>query len=75
MTAFAYPNGAAGDYDERPGPILGQLGVRCSLTARHGFARPGDDPFQLPRIFTTDRFLASFAARVAGLAGRREADS
>jgi peptidoglycan/xylan/chitin deacetylase (PgdA/CDA1 family) len=64
---FAYPNGKMGDYDGRAAPILRSLGIRCALTSRHGFARPGQDPYQLSRLYTTEDFLPLFATRVGGL--------
>jgi peptidoglycan/xylan/chitin deacetylase (PgdA/CDA1 family) len=75
VTSFAYPNGTAGDYDDRPATILRELGISFSLTARDGFVRPGDDPWRLPRLFTTETFLPSFALRVAGFRVREDPDS
>jgi peptidoglycan/xylan/chitin deacetylase (PgdA/CDA1 family) len=67
VTSFAYPNGQAGDFDDRPAGVLRDVGVRCSLAAHPGFARPGGDPYRLPRLPTSGDYLPSFAARVAGL--------
>jgi len=64
---FAYPNGEEGDYDGRSEEILRSLGIRCALTSRNGLARPGDDPYQIARLYTTEPFLPLFAARVGGL--------
>jgi peptidoglycan/xylan/chitin deacetylase (PgdA/CDA1 family) len=68
---FAYPNGEAADYDSRAVAVLRRLGATCAVTCRNGLARPEDDPFQLPRLYTTAPSLALFAARLAGL-GREE---
>jgi len=47
--------------------VLRRLGLRCAVTSRHALARPADDPFELPRLYTTGSSLALFAARLAGL--------
>ena len=44
-----------------------RLRVRWAVTADPGFARPGTDAFRLPRLHTSDRVLALFAARASGL--------
>jgi peptidoglycan/xylan/chitin deacetylase (PgdA/CDA1 family) len=67
VTSFAYPNGEPSDYDARAISVLRALGLRCAVTCRDGLARPDHDPFQLPRLYTTEPSLALFAARVAGL--------
>jgi peptidoglycan/xylan/chitin deacetylase (PgdA/CDA1 family) len=67
VTCFAYPNGEPEDYDERSIPVLRRLGVRCAFTASPAFARPGTNPYRIPRLSTGDVFLPSFAAHMAGL--------
>lgn len=67
VTSFAYPNGEPSDYDARAISVLRTLGLRCAVTCRDGLARPDHDPFQLPRLYTSEPSLALFAARVAGL--------
>jgi len=67
VTTFAYPNGGAADYDDRTVAVVRRLGLRCALTTRSESARPGDDPFQLPRLHTNSPSLGLFAARLAGL--------
>lgn len=66
-TAFAYPNGRAEDYDERSRAVLAGLGIRHAVTSRHGFLRPGSDPYQIARVYTTETSLPLFAARIAGV--------
>jgi peptidoglycan/xylan/chitin deacetylase (PgdA/CDA1 family) len=66
-TSFAYPNGEPSDYDARAIAVLRRLGLRCAVTSRHALARPGQDPFQLPRLYTSEPSLPLFAARLAGL--------
>jgi peptidoglycan/xylan/chitin deacetylase (PgdA/CDA1 family) len=66
-TTFAYPNGEAADYDERAKVHLRSQGVRCSVTSKSGFARPGHDPLELPRVNTGGTSLSLFAGRIAGL--------
>jgi peptidoglycan/xylan/chitin deacetylase (PgdA/CDA1 family) len=70
---FAYPNGQDGDYDVRCIPTFRALGLRCALSSLHGFARPGGDPWQIPRVYTSGTSLALFATRVSGLGLRRAA--
>jgi peptidoglycan/xylan/chitin deacetylase (PgdA/CDA1 family) len=67
VRSFAYPNGEAADYDGRAVAVLRRLGLRCAVTCRNGPARPGQDPFQLPRLYTSAPSLSLFAARLAGL--------
>jgi len=67
VRTFAYPNGEPADYDARAIAVLRRLGLTCAVTCRHGLAAPGHDPFQLPRLYTSEPSLALFAARVAGL--------
>jgi len=64
---FAYPNGESADFDERAFSLLRGLGVRCAVTTQSGFARPGQNAFALPRVYTTERYFPLFAARLAGL--------
>ncbi|HEY2942680.1 MAG TPA: polysaccharide deacetylase family protein [Vicinamibacteria bacterium] len=68
---FAYPNGTAADYDERAIAVLRRLGLRYAVTCRHALARPWHDPFQLPRLYTSEPSLPLFATRLAGL-GKEE---
>jgi peptidoglycan/xylan/chitin deacetylase (PgdA/CDA1 family) len=70
VRSFAYPNGEAADYDDRAVAVLRRHGLGCAVTCRDGFARPGQDPFRLPRLYTSTPSLSLFAARLAGL-GRR----
>jgi peptidoglycan/xylan/chitin deacetylase (PgdA/CDA1 family) len=65
--SFAYPNGEAADYDGRAVAVLRRLGLHCAVTCRDGLARPGQDPFQLPRLYTSAPSLSLFATRLAGL--------
>ena len=65
--SFAYPNGEPSDYDARAIAVLRRLGLRCAVTSRHALARPGQDRFQLPRLYTSEPSLPLFAARLAGL--------
>jgi len=72
---FAYPNGQAGDYDSRCIETLRALGMRCALSSRHGLVRARHDPWELPRVYTTEASLPLFAARVSGLSLARRAGS
>ena len=72
VLTFAYPNGEAADYDGRAVALLRRLGLLCAVTCRNGLARPGQDPFQLPRLYTSVPSVSLFAVRLAGL-GREDA--
>jgi peptidoglycan/xylan/chitin deacetylase (PgdA/CDA1 family) len=72
VRSFAYPNGEATDYDARAVAALRRLGMGCAVTCRNALARPGQDPFQLPRLYTSAPSLSLFAARLAGF-GQQEA--
>ncbi|HEX9187825.1 MAG TPA: polysaccharide deacetylase family protein [Vicinamibacteria bacterium] len=67
VRSFAYPNGEAADYDGRAVALLRRLGLLCAVTCRDGLARAGQDPFELPRLYTTTPSVSLFAARLAGL--------
>jgi peptidoglycan/xylan/chitin deacetylase (PgdA/CDA1 family) len=71
VRTFAYPNGESADYDRRAIDALVRLGFSCAVTCRHGRARPEDDPFELPRLSTSEPYLPLFAARLCGL-GKEE---
>jgi len=44
---FAYPEG---DYDERTVRAVGDAGLQAGFTVVPGRVRPGNDPYQIPRI-------------------------
>ncbi len=53
---FAYPHGKpAEDYDLRHVQLVRELGFTGAVTTAWGVARPGADPFQLPRFTPWDR--------------------
>jgi len=53
---FAYPHGKpAEDYDLRHVRLVRELGFTGAVTTAWGVARPGADPFQLPRFTPWDR--------------------
>ncbi|KAB8041587.1 polysaccharide deacetylase family protein [Janthinobacterium aquaticum] len=48
---FAYPNGKFGqDYGARDAALVRTLGFKAALATDPGAARPGDDPYRLPRF-------------------------
>jgi peptidoglycan/xylan/chitin deacetylase (PgdA/CDA1 family) len=51
VTSFSYPHG---NYDENTLSIVRQAGFTCACTTAHATARPGADPFRLPRIQVLD---------------------
>ena len=65
-TSFAYPNGEPDDYDRRSIEVLRRLGLTSAVTTVNGFARPHQDPYELPRLYTTEPFIPLFAARLEG---------
>lgn len=67
VTTFAYPNGAASDYTPVTKALLAEMGLLAACSTRHGFARPGGDPFELPRLETSERWLPLFACHMAGI--------
>jgi peptidoglycan/xylan/chitin deacetylase (PgdA/CDA1 family) len=62
---FAYPNGRPGqDYTQESVSLTQQLGFEAAFTTAGGAARPGCDPFQLPRFTPWDRTAGRFGARL-----------
>jgi len=66
-TLFAYPNGAAGDFNEATVEILRRAGFVAACTTLRGSNRPGCDLFQLKRIGVGADSESLLAARLAGL--------
>jgi peptidoglycan/xylan/chitin deacetylase (PgdA/CDA1 family) len=66
-TIFAYPNGGAGDFDERAKAVLRRNGIPWALSTTRGFADRESDPLALPRIgIGPDPSLALFRLKVSG---------
>jgi glycosyltransferase involved in cell wall biosynthesis/peptidoglycan/xylan/chitin deacetylase (PgdA/CDA1 family) len=70
VETFCYPNGRPEDYDARAAAVLKTLGIRYAFTATSSDVRKGADPYQLPRLYTSEPHLPLFAARLAGLSTR-----
>ena len=66
VRSFAYPNGEAEDFDDRSFAVLKTLGVDYAVTTENGFVRPKTDPYQLPRVYTSEPSVPLFAARLDG---------
>jgi len=65
VSAFAYPNGRLGDdYDARHAEIAQRLGFELAVSTNVGTARPGSDPYQLPRFGPWAESNWRFAARL-----------
>ncbi|MBB3196616.1 polysaccharide deacetylase family protein [Roseateles terrae] len=65
VRSFAYPNGRpARDYDATHAAMLRELGFEAAVSTAAGVARPGADPFQLPRYTPWGRSITMFAARM-----------
>jgi peptidoglycan/xylan/chitin deacetylase (PgdA/CDA1 family) len=73
VTAFAYPNGKAGDdYSEEHATLVRDLGFAYALSTNAGAAGEGSDLMQLPRFTPWDRTALRFGARMlANLAAAR----
>jgi peptidoglycan/xylan/chitin deacetylase (PgdA/CDA1 family) len=64
---FAYPNGKPGqDFEQRHVQMLRSQGFEAAVTTAWGAARPGTDPFCLPRFTPWDRGSGRFLLRMAG---------
>jgi peptidoglycan/xylan/chitin deacetylase (PgdA/CDA1 family) len=66
-TAFAYPNGRAGDFTVSSVAAVRASGFRSAVTTIHGANAPGQDPFLLRRIGLSDWTAAQLAIRMSGL--------
>lgn len=66
-TTFAFPNGAAGDFDNHTLDILRRHGFQAACTTLRGSNRPGCDPFTLKRTGIGSDPTYVLAARLAGL--------
>ena len=64
---FAYPNGAADDFDERTVRCVRDAGYLAACTTVRGSNRKGCDPFRLRRIGVGDEPALVLAARLGGL--------
>ncbi|MFA6243457.1 MAG: polysaccharide deacetylase family protein, partial [Candidatus Hydrogenedentales bacterium] len=64
---FAYPYGSAFDYNVLSKDLTKRVGYSLAFSNRYGCVRPGDDPWELRRIWidATDP-LESFQAKVEG---------
>ncbi|MDQ6846852.1 MAG: polysaccharide deacetylase family protein [Candidatus Dormibacteraeota bacterium] len=63
VTQFAYP---FGHFDARARAAVIGAGYTSAITTRRGWARPGVDPFTIPRSVIEDVSLATFVASVRG---------
>jgi peptidoglycan/xylan/chitin deacetylase (PgdA/CDA1 family) len=62
---FAYPNGIPGqDFEQRHANMLRAQGFEAAVTNAWGAARPGTDPFALPRFTPWDRSSSGFLLRM-----------
>ncbi len=65
VRSFAYPNGRPErDYDASHAAMLRDLGFEAAVSTSAGVARPGSDPFQLPRYTPWGRSMTMFAMRM-----------
>jgi peptidoglycan/xylan/chitin deacetylase (PgdA/CDA1 family) len=63
ISAFAYPNGQAGDYNEETKAVLKECGYTCAVTCGRGFNRVFADPFELRRGQPWDQDIQLFRLR------------
>ncbi|GEM_PF-496460 len=65
---FCYPNGEAGDFDERTKAALKAAGYHSALTTMPGFNQKKSDVFELKRFGVRDQMdLAEFAMSLCGV--------
>lgn len=64
VTSFAYPNGAAEDFDESTKQVLREAGYRCAVTTIRGTNDERRDRFELRRGTPWDHDVAMFALRL-----------
>ena len=63
---FAYPNGRPGrDYQAEHVKLVRELGFEAAVSSAWGAAKPGADPFQIPRFTPWDRLGWRFGLRLA----------
>jgi peptidoglycan/xylan/chitin deacetylase (PgdA/CDA1 family) len=68
VTVFAYPNGAAGDFNETTKEELRAAGYIASFATIHGLHHPGDDLFEIRRIGVDNRWTYDeFETRASGV--------
>jgi len=64
---FCYPNGSAGDFDERTKALLKDLGYECGLTVVTGLNERNSDVYELNRFLATVDSLVEFSMMTAGV--------
>jgi peptidoglycan/xylan/chitin deacetylase (PgdA/CDA1 family) len=65
--SFAYPFGKAADYTAETVAIVREAGFLHACSNVRGPVAPGDDPYELPRVFVADWDARSFADRLTGV--------
>jgi peptidoglycan/xylan/chitin deacetylase (PgdA/CDA1 family) len=70
-TTFAYPNGRPGvDFTPRHAAMVAAAGYEAAVTTRWAVARPGTDPYALPRVGAWWRRAGSLVAGMARVYSR-----
>lgn len=64
ISAFAYPNGKPGDFNEQVKQALKQTGFRCAVTTSAGVNTHGQDPFEWFRTMPWDHDPNRLLARL-----------
>jgi len=67
---FAYPYGGRKNMSEENQLVVGELGLRCCLSAYGGTVRAGDDPLRLKRVTISDWYLSPYQFGFELIAGR-----
>jgi peptidoglycan/xylan/chitin deacetylase (PgdA/CDA1 family) len=71
QTTFAYPNGAAGDFDERAKDVLRRNGILAAVSTIEGLNDSKSDRFALQRIVVGSQMgIGEFRLRASGLISR-----
>ncbi len=61
---FCYPTGKAEDFDGAVENMVRAAGFQSACSSEIGYVQPGDPPFRLKRLYTTEPYLAKFVWRL-----------
>jgi peptidoglycan/xylan/chitin deacetylase (PgdA/CDA1 family) len=68
VTAFAYPNGQPGDFNDMVKGEVASAGYKAAFTGVPGLAYPGTDPFEIKRLLVDCRWtIEEFETRASGI--------
>lgn len=61
---FCYPTGKSDDYSVEVKRVVREAGYAAACSSEVGYVQPGDDPYELRRLYTTEPYFAKFAWRL-----------